>query len=179
MTLNYRSEPDALSRHFAWVDARGERAFARTAASDGEERGRAGPMSENPPNSQVFAAIGAVLSDYLDGLHFCDLARLEAVFHPRAVYATADEAPPLIRSMEEYFAVIAKRQSPASRGETRRDHVDSIELAGENTAFSRVRCTIGDRDFVDLLTLIRVDGRWRIISKIFQMVEAPQREEKT
>ena len=72
--------------------------------------------------------------------------------------------------MEDYFPIVAARQSPASRGEPRRDSVDEIQFAGENTAFARVRCSIGERDFVDFLTLVRVDGRWQIIAKVFQII---------
>jgi hypothetical protein len=73
--------------------------------------------------------------------------------------------------MEEYVPAVAARQSPASRGEPRRDHVDAIELAGDNTALARMRCSIGSRDFVDFLTLVRTDGTWRIIAKVFQIIE--------
>lgn len=117
-----------------------------------------------------FEQVQALLRDYFDALYRCDVDLLSRVFHPRAIYATADEAPPLLRSMEEYFPVVAARQSPASRGETRRDVIDAIEFAGENTAIARVRCSIGDRDFVDFLSIIRCDDGWRIIAKVFQIV---------
>ena len=120
--------------------------------------------------STAYGDIPCVLADYFDALHFCDIERLQKVFHPRAIYATADETPLLYRTMEDYLPVVAARQSPASRGEPRRDHVDAIELAGENTAFARVRCSIGARDFVDFLTLVRADGRWQIIAKVFQII---------
>jgi hypothetical protein len=119
----------------------------------------------------AFESITAVVRDYFDALHFCDVEKLQHVFHPRAIYATADETPFLHRTMAEYVPVVAARQSPASRNEPRRDHIDAIELAGENTAFARVRCSIGSRDFVDFLLLVRVEGRWQIISKVFQIIE--------
>lgn len=117
--------------------------------------------------------IRAVLNDYFDALYFCDIATLQRVFHPQAIYATADETPFLYRTMEQYVPVVASRQSPASRNEPRRDFIDAIELAGENTAFARLRCSIGSRDFVDFLSLVRVDGVWRIIAKVFQIIEQP------
>lgn len=116
-----------------------------------------------------FAEVRAVLGDYFDGLYTCDTSLLARVFHPRAVYATGDETPPLIRSMEEYFPVVAARVPPASQNAERRDVIDSIEFAGENTAMARVRCTIGARDFVDFLTLMREDGQWRVMSKVFHI----------
>ena len=121
--------------------------------------------------SDQFADIRAVLKTYFDGLYTCDTALLAEAFHPRAVYATADETPPLIRSMEEYFPVVAKRRSPASQNAPRRDVIESIEFAGENAAMARVRCTINTRDFVDFLCLIHDGERWRIMSKIFHIAE--------
>jgi len=121
----------------------------------------------------AFATITEVLGRYFDALYFCDTEKLKAVFHPQAIYASADAEPLLYRTMETYVAVIEAREPPASRGEVRRDAIDRIELAGDNTAFARVRCSIGQRDFVDLLTLVRTDGRWQIIAKVFQIIERP------
>lgn len=116
-------------------------------------------------------AIDKLLQRYFDALHHSDANVMDTVLHPSAVYATADEMPPLIRSKSQYLPVLAARPSPASRGVMRDDHVDHVELAGQNTAFAKVRCTIGERDFVDYLTLIRVEGEWQIISKIFHFQE--------
>ncbi len=121
-----------------------------------------------------FAEIQPVLGHYFDALYTCDTDLLARIFHPRAVYATADESPALIRSMEEYFPVVAKRVSPASQNAPRRDVIESIEVAGENTAMTRLRCTINGNDYVDFLTLIREGGEWRIMSKIFAMSKAQE-----
>lgn len=117
------------------------------------------------------AAVSGVVQTYFDGLYHADVERLEIVFHPKAIYATADETPLLYRTMDEYFPVVAKRESPASRNEPRRDVIESIEFAGANTAFARLRCSIGTKDFIDFLTLVRTDGTWRIMAKIFHMAE--------
>jgi len=116
-----------------------------------------------------FSGVVNVIHQYLDGLHHCDVEIFKQVFHPQAIYATADETPLLYRQMDEYFAIIAKRQSPASRGEPRNEAIDDLQFAGENTAFARVRCAIADMQFVDFLTLVRTEGRWQIMSKIFQI----------
>ena len=121
--------------------------------------------------STALSDIAAVLEKYFDALYYSDPDMIEAVFHPRAIYATADEDPLLYRTMEEYVPVIAAREAPHARGESRADHIDSIALAGENTAFARVRCSIGAKDFVDFLTLVRTGGKWRIMAKIFQISE--------
>lgn len=130
-----------------------------------------------------FPAITAAIQVYLEGLYQCDTELLGRVFHPKAIYATADETPMLFRTMDEYFAVVAARVSPASRNEPRNDVIESIDLAGKNTALARVRCTFAAKDFVDFLTFVRVDGAWLIISKVFQMTDhtsenAPENAQK-
>ena len=73
--------------------------------------------------------------------------------------------------MDDYFPVVAQRVSPASRDEPRRDVIEAIQFAGQNTAFARLRCSIGTKDFIDFLTIVRTDGEWKIMAKIFHMTE--------
>ena len=115
--------------------------------------------------------IRSVVDAYLDGLYTCDINTLDRVFHPRAIYATTDEPEPMYRDMDEYFPVIAARQSPASRNEERNGAIDEIQLAGDNTAFARVRVTMLGRDFIDFLSFVREEGRWLIIAKVFHFTE--------
>ncbi|MEH6457954.1 MAG: nuclear transport factor 2 family protein [Cocleimonas sp.] len=121
-----------------------------------------------------FEGVNKVLKAYFDALYYCDEDKLAKVFHPKAIYVTADETPMLYRTMGEYFPIVVARESGASRAETRHDIVDGIEFAGENTAFSRVRCSIGQRHFTDFLTLVRSENRWQIMAKIFQITEFNQ-----
>jgi hypothetical protein len=111
--------------------------------------------------------VSAVLHEYFDGLHFSDTQRLRRVFHPQAVYATATDDPPLILTMDEYFAVVDQRPSPASRGDARTDRIVSVERVGPTVALAKVQCSILPKHYTDLLTLIHADGRWQIIAKVF------------
>lgn len=117
--------------------------------------------------AKAFADIADVLQQYFDGLYYSDTEHLAAVFHPQAIYATAVPEEPLILMMDAYFAIVKVRPSPASRNEPRRDEVMAIEQVGPVTALAKVRCAIGPKHFVDLLTLVRVGGRWQIIAKVF------------
>jgi hypothetical protein len=126
------------------------------------------------PHAAAYVEVAALIQGYFDGLYFGDTQRLRHAFHPEAVYATASEGEPLILRMNEYFEIVDSRPSPASRGEPRTDQILSIEFAGPVTAIVKFRCSIVPKHFIDLLTLIRVDGRWQIISKVFHFtVHAP------
>jgi hypothetical protein len=114
-----------------------------------------------------FDAVIDVLHDYFEGLYRSDTQILRRVFHPSALYACATDGTLLRLNMDEYFAVVDKRPSPAGKGQAWADRILSIEFAGPVTALARVECAIEPKRFTDLLTLVHVDGRWQIISKVF------------
>lgn len=114
-----------------------------------------------------YSEVTAALADYFDGLYHSDTARLSRIFHPQAIYACATEGTLTHLTMDQYFPVVDARPSPASRNEPRADRIVSIEFAGPVTAFVRAECAIGPKHFTDLLMLVRLDGRWQIISKVF------------
>jgi hypothetical protein len=146
---------------------RSEALTPQRVSAEGSSVSAAAPTDAAIANADALAAVTALLRDYFDGLHFSDTLRLRRVFHPQALYATATDGAPLIWRMDEYFAVVDKRPAPASRGEPRTDRIVAIEFAGPVTALAKVQCSIGPKQFTDLLSLIRVDGRWQIISKVF------------
>ena len=74
-------------------------------------------------------------------------------------------------SSGQWMPVVAARQSPLSLGEQRNGAVVGIDLAGENTALVRLRCSLNGRHYTDFLSLIKEEGRWQIIAKVFQFQE--------
>ncbi len=114
-----------------------------------------------------FEPLIQAISVYFDGIHHSDTALLRQVFHPKARYSCATEGALTHLSMEEYFPIVDKRPSPASRNEPRADRILSIEFAGPVTAFAKLECAIGPKFFTDFLTFVHVDGRWQIIAKVF------------
>jgi hypothetical protein len=129
-----------------------------------------------PQSGTAMHEVYELLGRYFDALHHSDADALALIFHPGAVYATATEGPLLRWSMEEYFPVVAARESPASRCEARADAIESIEFAGPVTALARVQCSIGPKRFTDLLSIVQVDGRWQIIAKVFHYELEPESE---
>jgi hypothetical protein len=115
----------------------------------------------------AFNAIVAVLNDYFDGLYFSDTTILRRVFHPGAIYACPTGGTLLQLQMDAYFDLVDKRPAPAGLGQQRQDRIVSIEFAGPVLALARVECAIAPKRFQDLLTLVHLDGRWQIMSKVF------------
>lgn len=114
-----------------------------------------------------YEEVTSVLSDYFDGLYNSDTARLSRIFHPMAHYMCATDGAFQQLRMDEYFPIVDRRPSPASRNEPRHDQIVSIEFAGPVTAFARAECSIGSKLFTDFLTLVFLDGQWKIVSKVF------------
>lgn len=116
---------------------------------------------------QQYDAVIDLLKQYYDALYRCDVSLLSNVFHPKAQYFTASDGELLHLDMETYFPIVEQRISPASNGEPYGFSIDSIEFAGPVTAIARVRSSMFSKDFIDLLALIQLDGKWTIISKVF------------
>lgn len=123
--------------------------------------------------SGAVADIEAVMRDYLDGLYRCDTALLARAFHPQALYATAAGDVPVIMDLPSYLPVVARRDPPARSGDARRERIVSIDVVGPSTALVKLECRFFQKDYVDFLTLVRVDGRWQIIAKVFHFTAVP------
>jgi len=115
----------------------------------------------------AYADLVAAMEGYFDGLYHSDTERLRSVFHPDAVYACAAAGSLTRLLMPDYFALVAAREAPAARNERRTDRIISIAFAGPVTALVTASCSIGPKRFTDLLSFVKLDGRWRIISKVF------------
>ena len=111
--------------------------------------------------------IEAVVADYLEGLYECNTELLARVFHPRAIYATAAGAKPLILTLPEYLPIVAKRDPPARTHAPRSEEILLMDVVGPATALVKLRCHFFQKDYIDFLTLIKADEHWCIIAKVF------------
>jgi Putative lumazine-binding len=118
------------------------------------------------PDQQTREDIASMLSIYFDGIYNGDTVALGRVLHPKAIYVCATDGTLTYLTMAEYFPIVEARLSPASRDETRNDRIISIDLAGPVTAIACVRISMASKEFINLLSLIFVDGRWQIIAKV-------------
>jgi hypothetical protein len=115
----------------------------------------------------AFDEVVQAMGLYFDGLHHSDTRLLAQVFHPEAHYFCATDGQLLHLDMDRYFPLVDKRPSPASQGHARTDRILAIELAGPVTAFVKAECSIPPKHFTDFLTLVKMEGRWRIVAKVF------------
>lgn len=107
------------------------------------------------------------LEKYFDGLYFCDVNRLQDIFHPDAIYINATDDPIIKLDIDTYFSIVEKRISPASQNQLRQDKIISISLIHDQLAMVHVECAMQPKYFYDALTLVQKEAGWKIISKVF------------
>jgi 4-oxalocrotonate tautomerase family enzyme len=138
------------------------------------------PLQAPPAPSPFSASAGdvpallALASDYLDALYFADAERLARVFHPRARYFSTAEGRLKELDMPAYFEIVRGRVSGAKTGQPRYDRLLSVDVAGPHTALVKLECALPPRHFTDYLSLVKEEGRWSIISKVFEVRALPQ-----
>ncbi len=117
-----------------------------------------------------YAEVLHLLAAYYDGLYTLDAAKLREVFSPSAGYATIRDGSLVALSMDEYLPLLADRTPPDDDGTPYAYRVVSIRFAGEHTALAELECSLFGHDYTDFLSLLRIDDRWRIQSKVFEGV---------
>ena len=123
--------------------------------------------------SAEIKGIQETLTHYFDGLYQADTQVLAKAFHPHGKYTCTIPGNYLNYDLEEYFAVVDQRTPPAENGDPRNDRVLAIEVepteknGSPSMAFVKAKMTMMGKDYLDFLTLIKQDGRWQIIAKVF------------
>lgn len=112
-------------------------------------------------------AIKQVIQIYLDGLYEGDVGKLQTAFHPASALTFADGDQIKITSREDWCNAVANRPSPLSLGLSRHDEIVMIDQSSPMTAFVKLHCAIPPRFFTDYLNLLKLEGRWVIVQKIF------------
>lgn len=117
-----------------------------------------------------FDEVVRTLQGYFDGFHTGDVELLREVFHPAAhLYSAADGALQ-DDPMEVVYARVRGRPSPAAQRQRRHDRILLLDRAGPEMVLAKVQLAIGPKLFTDYLSLLRLDGRWRIIAKAYTYV---------
>ena len=125
----------------------------------------------NEPNSKsgIFEEIEKVIKTYFNLLYKGDKDLIEKVFLPEANVSSLSNGKIVKIDMDGFRKRIAERRSPESIGEIRDDKIISIDMSSPTTAIVKVKCNILHNNYIDYLSLFKVSGKWKIISKVFHM----------
>jgi hypothetical protein len=115
-------------------------------------------------------AIEEMLSDYFDAMHTQDMVKFDRVFHKDVVLYSAQTGELNIRPYVVYREAVVNRESPQSKGEARNDKIIMIDEISGTAALAKVQLEMFGGVMQDYLSLIHIDGRWQIISKVWERV---------
>lgn len=115
-------------------------------------------------SSEIEGILSSV-NNYLDALYNGDTELFKTVLHPQVLLSSGTESKLVTMNREQYMDVVSNRPSPASRGDQRRDIIESVTRSSPTSGHARVRNAYAPKRFVDDLILVLSDGQWWIISK--------------
>ena len=119
-------------------------------------------MTNTPKSSNDFANITAILQGYFEGLYHADIDQLISIFHPD----TQLIAPGNRRSVNKWLIDVTNREVPAQLNHPFSFEILAIDIV-QDQAMAKVKCPLFDCNYIDFLGLLKEDGQWRIISKMY------------
>ena len=112
-------------------------------------------------------AIEATVQTYLDGLYEGDTDKIARAFHPTSALTDCRDGKINIVPRDAWLEMVRGRPSPKAQGLPRHDKIVSIDRAGPATAMVKLNCAIPPRFFTDYLSLLKIDGRWQVVQKVY------------
>ncbi|HEY0304622.1 MAG TPA: nuclear transport factor 2 family protein [Longimicrobiales bacterium] len=109
-------------------------------------------------------AVRVPLEHYLQGHATGDGSHHRAAFHPEAKLFFIRDGKLTTRTSEEYIAGASGK--PAADEAQRKRWIESVDIAG-NAAVAKIILDYPTTRFVDYMSLLKVDGEWKIVNKTF------------
>ena len=124
----------------------------------------------NLETSSIDVGIITLLDNYFELMHAQDMSLFDQVFHESASLFGVPDGALSIRSFEVYKDAMLNRQSPAEKGEARRDEILFVDQLNDSLAVARVQLEMMGGVMQDYLSLLKIDGKWLIVAKTWARV---------
>ncbi|WP_415904150.1 nuclear transport factor 2 family protein [Neptuniibacter sp. QD48_55] len=119
-------------------------------------------MTTNPAIDDDFTMIQSIINTYFTGLYQGNSDQLKAIFHPTAML----KSPGNFRSLERWLEDVETRATPESLGQPFNFKILSIEIIHDQ-AMVKLECPLFDYFYIDFLGLLKEQGRWLIVNKMY------------
>ncbi len=110
-------------------------------------------------------AIRAVVLDYMEGMIFADLQRLQRALHSTCLIVGHVDAVFTTETVQQ-FSDAVQHAGGLPVGSDYVGEIVSIDVSGP-AAMSKVNNRFAGVDYTDYLTLLRLEGRWTIMHKTY------------
>ena len=124
----------------------------------------------NLETSSIDVGIVTLLDNYFELMHTQDMSLFDQVFHEDCSLFGTPEGKYNIRTAAFYKDQMMNRQSPAEKGEARRDDILFVDQLNDSLALARVQLEMFGGVMQDYLSLLKVDGKWKIVAKTWARV---------
>ena len=114
--------------------------------------------------------IRIALANYFEAMHSQDMEKFDSVFHPSVTLYSAQGNELVLRPHALYREQVLNRQSPKELGNPRNDQVLMIDVMSESMALAKVQLQMFGGIMQDYLNLVKIDGHWWIIAKLYEKV---------
>lgn len=114
-----------------------------------------------------FQAISATTQDYFEGMYHRNVDRLRQAFHPKACLFGHYKGTFLRISLDQWLEMVEDGPSPADSGEAFDMHIVSSDIDGTAASVKVIDVVHGVR-YTDYLTMIKIDGQWKIVNKAYR-----------
>ena len=113
-------------------------------------------------------AVRATLQHYIQGHATGDGAHMRLAFNPaaRLFWSSADTLA--TRTSEEYIARMPGKPAADEGSGTRKRSIEVVDVTG-NAAIGKIVLDYPDAHIVDYMSLLKTNGEWKIINKIFNV----------
>lgn len=112
------------------------------------------------------AAIRQTVQYYFDGGKNRDSVALRKAFHPEARMLFAKDGKLAVVPIGEYIARVTENKLKPGEVDSTRRRVTEVDVAGD-AAIAKLELERPDALVTDYMSLLKVDGRWMIVNKIF------------
>jgi hypothetical protein len=112
------------------------------------------------------AAIRQTIQYYFDGGKHRDSVALRKAFHPDARMLFAKDGKLVVVPIGEYIARVTGSPPKPGEVDSTRRRVTAVDVAGD-AAMATVELERPDALVTDYMSLLKVDGGWMIVNKIF------------
>jgi hypothetical protein len=103
---------------------------------------------------------------YFEGVRNSDTAAAHKAFHPVAKMYFVRDGKIGERTIPDWLAAIAEHAPKPARPDKYRRRILDVDVTG-SAAAAKIQLDYADAVLTDYMSLLKVDGRWVIVGKIF------------
>ncbi|SEB36513.1 Putative lumazine-binding [Tenacibaculum sp. MAR_2009_124] len=109
------------------------------------------------------------IQTYFEAIHFCDIEKLNKVFHESSSLFDVDNQNIFVEAIESFSKDVGGRVSPASKGQELDAEILMIDWLSSVCTTVKVRIRAHQNVFVDHLGFVNGENGWQIVSKIWHL----------